>query len=232
MQCIRNLLRRILCHLSLPSKICPMKTIRKISLVVITIVFLTTAGTRAASSDDAISIQKALLSASMERKTADVAVEIVVMIPDLPQIKPITFEDEAEIPYTLADGSVEVAGRDVPTLYAALNDVPASFKPITIALKPEGGIRAGTDEGGRWQVQDTNIRVKIYKKKRGEISEATKPIVNFLLKGVAISTKESDIENGVFIFQWDAMFPKVGNDLFDSYLAGKTMDALVTINAK
>jgi len=215
----------------LPIKIRPMKTIKKISMVILTIasVIIPAAGT---ASDDAISIQKMLLGASSEKKTADASIEVVVMIPDVPQIKPITFEDEAKIPYTLSEGFISIAASDVPVLYASLNDIPASFKPITIALRPEGEVKVSWDESGALEVQDMNIRVRIYKKKKGEISASTKPIVDFLLKDVAVSTKEADAEYGVFIFQWDATFPKVGNDLFDSYLAGKTIDALVTINAK
>lgn len=178
----------------------------------------------------AIDIQRGLLASEDSRVVADIGIDVSISFPDYPQVGPIVFSDDADIPYTINNSSLKLKGQDVPMLYNELEDIPSSLKPITIAIGIRDDIvRAQWNEDLDVEISNTSLVVEMYKKRMDRITRNTEPDLRFALLGLDIDVEEIDLDERYITLGFETKVPRTGNELLDELLAGKRIKGIVNI---
>lgn len=214
----------------------PMKTeLMALAILVVTILSFTPERLFAdyTHSIDALSMQEALLDIGRLNKiNADV--EFKIELPDYPRIRPVVFNKSASIPYMTGENAIRINGCGIPNLISELKEVPEEFKPITLAISGvSGNITSITwntyDDKTDIQVKHLDLTVRFYAKHHYETNDSIRPDLEFVLSDIDVSHVEYNKENSVVMLDFDTILPKIGNEIFDEYIAGKKVSGLITI---
>jgi len=180
--------------------------------------------TNANASDEmlAIDIQREILKAKTKSQIADAFIELKITLPNYPQIDPIIFEEEGRIPYTHTSNSLTIKGISIPTLLTEIEDIPDSYKPISIAISVASkSVVAKKTKNDKIQISPMNLKIAVYKKKKEDIDKSTKPSTEVVLKKVSLTMRSYSSKERTADLKFKHKLPETGDELFDSLLAGE-----------
>ena len=182
---------------------------------------------------EAVDVQGELLGVKSSCDCAKVSMEAVLSIPDYPSVDPVIFNKLTKLKYKIIDNSIAIDSKTIGTFYSELNQIPKTLGPMTLAITVvDEKVGATWDKDLNVNFSEITLYFAIYKKKRHEITEKTKPALEFTIEGVELIAEEVDIEEKYVILSFSEILPKTDNDLFNEYLSRKKIESEIEITLK
>lgn len=199
------------------------------ALFVLFVTLLATTNTLADTT--AIDVQQSMIAPGISRHTANVDVEFRISIPEYESVAPIIFSKNMEMDYTLSRRSISFKGDNIPAFMKELTNVPAGLKPVTVAIRGIDGnvARVTWNENHDVEVNGLALKVGIYKKRRVEVNESMRGLVEFTLNDIQMKSIDINEENQSITLAFSSTLPRTDNDIFNEFLAGKQIKGEVTV---
>ena len=178
-----------------------------------------------------VDVQRSMIAPGISRHTANVDVEFRITLPEYESVPPIIFSKNVEMDYSLSRRTISFRGDDIPAFMKELPNIPAGLKPVTVALRGVEGnvVKATWNDAHDVEVYGLDLKVGIYKKRRVEVNESMRGLVEFTLNNIQMRSIDINEEEQSVTLAFSAKLPRTDNDIFNEFLAGKEVKGEVKI---